>query len=129
MNKVRVQGVAFAGLMVAVLGVAVGAQNQRPSGQAGVPTFSKDVAPIFYNNCINCHRPGENAPMSLTTYEEARPYLTSIKAKVESGVMPPWHAEAPAGTFLNDRRITPAQRDFGYAPRPFRPTARMFDAD
>src|SRR5438552_640074 len=113
MNQGRMRSVALAGLLVAALGgAALSAQNQRAGAQAaGVPTFTKDVAPILYNNCITCHRAGENAPMSLTTYEEVRPYVTSIRTKVEAGVMPPWHAEAPLGTFLNDRRLTPAQRD------------------
>ena len=49
---------------------------------AAVPTFTKDVAPIFYKNCVSCHRPGEMAPMSLLTYESARPYARSIATKV-----------------------------------------------
>src|SRR5687768_1916606 len=68
----------------------------------GTPTFSKDVAPILYKNCVSCHRPGEMAPMSLMTYELARPFARSIRTRVELGSMPPWHAEAPEGTFLNE---------------------------
>lgn len=48
--------------------------------------------------------------MSLLTYSEARPYARSIRARVELGTMPPWHAEAPAGTFSNDRRLTDADK-------------------
>jgi hypothetical protein len=77
----------------------------------GTPTFSKDVAPILYKNCVSCHRPGEMAPMSLMTYELARPYARSIQARVELGTMPPWHAEAPEGTFLNERRLTRAEKE------------------
>jgi len=36
-----------------------------PAAAAGAPTFSKEVAPILYKSCANCHRPGEIAPMSL----------------------------------------------------------------
>ncbi|HTH26328.1 MAG TPA: hypothetical protein VL919_14515, partial [Vicinamibacterales bacterium] len=43
------------------------------------PTFTKDVAPILYKNCSQCHRPNEVAPMSLMTYEEVRPWARSIK--------------------------------------------------
>jgi len=82
----------------------------RSVAQSATPTFSKDVAPILYKNCVSCHRPGEMAPMSLMTYELARPYARSIQARVELGVMPPWHAEAPKGTFINDRRLTPAEK-------------------
>ena len=71
-----------------------------------VPTFSKDVAPILYKNCTSCHRPGEIAPMSLLTYDKARPYAKAIRDEVQDGNMPPWHAEAAHGTFLNERRLS-----------------------
>ncbi len=51
------------------------------SDPAAVPTFSKDVAPILYKNCASCHRPGEIAPMSLLTYEEARPWAAIHQGK------------------------------------------------
>jgi Copper type II ascorbate-dependent monooxygenase, C-terminal domain len=70
------------------------------------PTYSKDVAPILYKNCASCHRPGDIGPMSLLTYEQVRPWAKSIREKVSTGVMPPWHAEAPRGTFSNDRRLS-----------------------
>ena len=41
--------------------------------------FTKDVAPIFMNNCVTCHRPGEIAPMSLLSYDEARPWAKSSR--------------------------------------------------
>src|SRR4051812_33448014 len=54
-------------------------------------TFTKDVAPIMREKCEVCHRSGEAAPMSLTNYQEVRPWARSIKQKVESRTMPPWH--------------------------------------
>jgi hypothetical protein len=74
------------------------------------PTFTKDVAPLFYKSCANCHRPGEIAPMSLLTYEQARPWAKSIRARVASGQMPPWHSDDPHGTFSNDRRLTDEEK-------------------
>jgi len=74
------------------------------------PTFSRDVTPILFKNCVSCHRPGEMAPMSLLTYAQARPFARSIREKVELGTMPPWHAEAPAGTFLNERQLTSTEK-------------------
>ena len=82
---------------------------QKPT--AGVPTFAKDVAPILYKNCSSCHRPGQIAPMSLLTYEEVRPWARSIRDEVADGTMPPWHADAPHGSFLNERRLTAAEKD------------------
>jgi hypothetical protein len=75
------------------------------------PTFTRDVAPIFYSSCTSCHRPGEIAPMSLLTYKDARPFARAIAAQVSRGVMPPWHADPAHGEFLNDRRLTPQQKD------------------
>jgi hypothetical protein len=49
--------------------------------------------------------------MSLLTYEQARPYARSIRERVELGTMPPWHAEAPPGTFLNERRLTAMEKE------------------
>jgi len=72
-------------------------------------TFTKDVAPIFFNNCVQCHRPGEIAPMSLLSYKDARPWARSIKEKVTIGVMPPWHADPHIGEFANDRRLSQKQ--------------------
>ena len=49
-------------------------------------------------------------PMSLLTYESARPYARAISTKVADGTMPPWHADAPAGMFRNDPRLTSAEK-------------------
>ena len=78
--------------------------------EGGVPTFAKDVAPILYKNCAGCHRPGEIAPMSLLTYEDVRPWAKAIRDEVTDGTMPPWHADAPHGTFLNERGLTAAEK-------------------
>jgi hypothetical protein len=75
------------------------------------PTFSKDVAPILYKSCTTCHRPGEIAPMSLLTFRDARPWVKSIAAQVQKGTMPPWHADPSYGEFLNDRRLSAAEKD------------------
>jgi hypothetical protein len=60
-------------------------------------TFTKDVAPIIQRSCVTCHRPGELAPMSLQTYEEVRPWARSIKTRVASREMPPWHIDRNIG--------------------------------
>src|SRR6266853_801466 len=72
-------------------------------------TFNKDVLPILQNNCQQCHRPGEIAPMSLLTYSEARPWAKAMKAAVVSQKMPPWFADPKVGHFSNDKRLSEAQ--------------------
>jgi hypothetical protein len=85
---------------------------QAPARESGaVPTFSREVAPILYKNCTNCHRPGEVAPMSLLTFKDARPWAKSIATRVSKGTMPPWHADPAHGEFLNDRRLNEADKN------------------
>src|SRR4051794_17358739 len=102
-----------AAVLCALAGAAsVQLAAQAPAAKAGgVPTFTKDVAPIFYKNCTNCHRPGEIAPMSLLTYKDARPWAKSIATQVGKATMPPWHADPAFGEFVNDRRLSDAERD------------------
>jgi hypothetical protein len=60
------------------------------AGKDAAPvTFTKDIAPIFQENCESCHRAESMAPMSLVTYEEARPWAKSIAARISSRQMPP----------------------------------------
>ncbi|PYR50530.1 MAG: hypothetical protein DMF95_10380 [Acidobacteria bacterium] len=74
-------------------------------------TFAKDVAPIFQAKCQSCHHPGTVAPMSLMSYEEARPWARSIKDRVARREMPPWHLDTSVGiqSFKNDISLTPDQ--------------------
>lgn len=74
-------------------------------------TFAKDVAPIFFENCAGCHRAGEGAPFSVMTYREARPWAKSIREKVVSRQMPPWHADPHVQEFSNDRRLAQSEID------------------
>ncbi|HUJ72629.1 MAG TPA: cytochrome c, partial [Verrucomicrobiae bacterium] len=103
MNR-RIVPVLAAGAAMFVTGVLQAQSNSTP-------TFSKDVAPILYKNCVSCHREGEIAPMSLLTYEQARPWAKSIREKVSRGLMPPWHADSPRGVFSNDRRLTEGEKE------------------
>ena len=75
------------------------------------PTFASDVAPILYRSCVKCHRAGQIAPMSLMSYREARPWARSIKNKVETRAMPPWHLDRRLGIqdFKNDPSLTDAE--------------------
>ena len=93
-----------------LLALTASGRSQAQQPAEGAPTFSKDVAPILYKHCVTCHRPGEVAPMSLLTYEQARPYAKAIANAVTNRTMPPWHADAPAGTFHNERALSDHER-------------------
>jgi hypothetical protein len=90
--------------------LAINQSINADSGKREV-TFTKDVAPIFFGSCVECHRPGEAAPFSLLTYKDARPWARSIKEKVVKREMPPWHADPNHGQFANDRRLTQSEVD------------------
>ncbi len=90
------------------------AASAQTSAAGGRPlTFARDVAPIFQEKCEVCHRPGNIGPMSLVTYEEVRPWLRSIKARVAGREMPPWHLDKGVGIqkFINDRSLSDAEID------------------
>ncbi len=74
-------------------------------------TFTKDIAPIFQEKCQECHRKGTVAPMSLITYDEARPWAKSIKQRVVTKNMPPWHIDQTVGIqkFKNDMSLSDEQ--------------------
>jgi len=78
---------------------------------ASAPTFTKDIAPILQAKCQDCHRPGQIAPMSLLTYQDARPWARDIKKRVAQRTMPPWFIDKTVGIqhFQNDTSLTDEQ--------------------
>jgi hypothetical protein len=75
-------------------------------------TFTKDVAPIIFEKCAACHRPGEVAPMTLLSYQDVRPWAKIIKSKVLAREMPPWGAEPEHSLKMrNDRSLSTKQID------------------
>ena len=100
--------VGFAGLGTPA---AINAQSESAVAEGAV-TFTKDIAPILQRKCQNCHRPDSVAPMSLLTYEDARPWARAMKLKTglgtKRGAMPPWGIEKNIGIqkFKNDRSLS-----------------------
>lgn len=101
--RIRKSFVALAAFAVAC-GVAAPAAADDTAG--GGVTFSRDVAPIFQENCQTCHRPGDIAPMSLISYQDARPWAKAIKQAVSARSMPPWFADPQYGHFANDTSLS-----------------------
>ncbi|MBV9269153.1 MAG: cytochrome c [Acidobacteriaceae bacterium] len=94
----------WASLLAASVALAqTGAPDKRPL------TFSHDVAPILYKHCVACHHPGDIAPMSLMTYQDARPWAAAIRQAVVSRKMPPWLADPAVGQWSNDPRLSDAE--------------------
>ena len=102
------------GLCLLAFGVAaVPATARAAEPGAGVPTFAGDVAAIFQAKCQACHRPGMMAPMSLLTYQDARPWARAIRQRVMLREMPPWHLDKTVGItrYKDDRSLTDEQID------------------
>ena len=91
----------------ATLGFSAATEDWQPA----VPTYTREVAPILYKECTDCHRPGEIGPMSFLTYRDTRPWARAIRARVLDRSMPPWFADPRYGTFSNERRLTQKQID------------------
>ena len=91
--------------VVALAGLTTSAYGQQV-------TFN-DVAPIFQAKCQSCHEPGSIGPFSLATYTEARPWARSIKNRVSTRQMPPWHIDRSVGVtkFKNDMALSDEQID------------------
>jgi mono/diheme cytochrome c family protein len=91
----------------AVIGLSVAVV--RAEEKAPAPTYSGEVVAIFHQHCVICHRPGEAAPFSLLTYEDARKRGKLIAQVTQSKQMPPWKAAQTDFRFRNERRLTDDQ--------------------
>lgn len=106
-DAMRIAGYfSVSGLLASLVLLPASASAQSPQTQ---PTFTKDVAPILQRSCVACHRPGEMAPMSLMTYEDARPWARAIKTRTSAREMPPWHIDRTIG--IQDFKNNPSLSD------------------
>src|SRR5262245_49360241 len=108
MFQTRTGAVAVGVALATASMLTVGATAQAQTTPAAQVTFTKDVAPILQRSCQTCHRPGTMAPMSLLTYQDARPWARSMKAKVTTREMPPWFIDRNIGIqkFKNDPSLS-----------------------
>lgn len=84
------------------------AEAPAPS-PSGPPTFTKDIAPIVFQNCAPCHRTGESAPFALLTYDDVARRAKQIAQVTRRRYMPPWPPERGYGEFVGERRLTAQQ--------------------
>jgi len=99
----RLLGASSVALMTTLAAAPAQAQDR-----ADAITFAKDIAPIFQEKCEICHRAEGMAPMPLSNYRDVRPWVRSIKRKVEGRDMPPWYVDKTVGIqkFANDRSLS-----------------------
>ena len=92
--------------LLALLGACT-APGPPPPPPAPSPTFSKDIAPILFQHCAPCHRPGQPAPFSLLSYADVSQRADKIAEVTRDRHMPPWLPEQGAGEFIGERRLRP----------------------
>jgi hypothetical protein len=107
-NQPFLRSAALTLVALAMTSTVATAQRAPVTSAAPQVTFSKDVAPILYRSCVRCHRPEQIAPMSLLTYNDARPWAQSIKQRVSRREMPPWFVDKTIGIqkYKNDPSLT-----------------------
>ncbi len=113
-RRIHSLAIGFAFCLIAGMAfISTGSANNNPDDKPAPKniTFSRDIAPIFFKNCAECHRPGEGAPFSALSYKDVRPWAKSIREKVANRTMPPWHADPHVGEFSNNRQLTQQEID------------------
>lgn len=102
-----------AGVMLALgLQAAFRAKKSSPLTSpvaSGVPTFSRDIAPIIFQNCTTCHHPGDAAPFSLLNYADAKKRARQIAEVTRRRLMPPWLPEKGYNEFVGQRYLADEQ--------------------
>lgn len=96
-------------VLACVFAAAVGLDAHKPV--TSKYTFNEDVYPIVKEHCGGCHVPGGIAPMSLMTYEDARPWAESIRLELTSGHMPPWYGDPSVAPLRDVHKLSPRDLD------------------
>ena len=93
----------------AVLVAACSAEDAAVGAtSSAAPTFTRDVAPIVFQSCAPCHRPGAAAPFPLLSYRDVQKRAKQIALVTENRFMPPWLPAPGSHGFLGDRRLAQA---------------------
>ena len=106
--------VALAGLLAIACGARPASEPHALDAPAAVPpdgpvTFTRHVAPIVFEHCAPCHRPGGSGPFTLLSYDDVARRARQIAEVTTSRFMPPWLPETGFGEFVGERRLTGAQ--------------------
>lgn len=111
MSMVVVMGLTmlkFATLPTLAIAAPGSSSDDKPAAK-GAPTFNKDIAPILFQNCASCHRPGEVAPFPLLSYADVQKRAPLIATVTAQRIMPPWKADEGIEKFHDARRLTDEQ--------------------
>ena len=95
--------------VLAISGYQTSLWSSEPAKPADKVTYNRDIAPIVYQYCASCHRPGEAGPFPLLTYQDVKKRGHQIVAVTQTRFMPPWLPEPQELKFANERRLTDEQ--------------------
>jgi tetratricopeptide (TPR) repeat protein/mono/diheme cytochrome c family protein len=101
--------VSGAGLLVGRRAAHSGAREEHAPRTRGQLTFTKHIAPIVFEHCAGCHRPGQAAPFSLLSFQDVKKHATDIAEVTARRYMPPWLPEHGYGEFADERRLSAEQ--------------------
>jgi tetratricopeptide (TPR) repeat protein/mono/diheme cytochrome c family protein len=108
-SRLTVRLFLIAMLLAAAAGALFGAPKPHGSSDSQPVTFNRDIAPILFRSCAQCHRPGEAAPFSLLTYSDAKKHARQIADVTRSRIMPPWLPEPQELKFADEMRLSDAE--------------------
>src|SRR5271170_2539281 len=100
------------GLLLPALAEEKKTASPPPAKPVNIPAsvnFAEHIAPIVFNKCASCHRPGEIGPFNLLTLDDVRKKAKLIQKVTENRTMPPWHPAPGHGSFRDELRLSDAQ--------------------
>ncbi len=102
----RLYSLAGVGFVLAIaIALRAGGVDAQSKGEQQA-TFNRDIAPIIFQSCARCHRPGESGPFSLLTYEDVKKHARQIAAVTRDRFMPPWLPEPQSLKFADEMRLS-----------------------
>jgi Tfp pilus assembly protein PilF/mono/diheme cytochrome c family protein len=104
-------------LVLAVTSAGFGAHHSASARQSSLKpattraqvTFNRDIAPIVFRNCAQCHHPGEAGPFPLLTYADVKTHGRQIAFVTSKHVMPPWLPDSGELKFADELRLSDAE--------------------
>src|SRR5438270_7398578 len=111
--RLRSSGLILPAIAVAAFFPAISARsfpgNSPSENPAPQVTFNRDIAPIIFHDCAQCHRPGEAAPFSLLTYSDVKKHARQVAEVTASRTMPPWLPAPQKLKFADELRLSDAE--------------------
>lgn len=111
LGKASLRKIGIWGGIFSLLGILSGACGEPTTPPSDSITFAEHIAPIIFENCTPCHRPGSAGPFSLTNYQEVAKRKKMIRHVTETRFMPPWPADPDYRHFLGEKVLSQAEID------------------